>query len=249
MGKRHRILLLITFLFGLAPGMVNGQTGTIAARVVETGTGTSLIGANIYLKSDLMKGTVTDYNGYFQLTLPVGKQQVEVSYTGMKSETFTVTVKKNTTLKLKTIQLLPESYTVQELVVRAGKFNKKLENQTVSIEVMKPKIIQDRNTRNIATILDLTPGVTILDEEPQIRGGSGFTYGVGSKVGVFVDGMPIASADAGKPDWSFIPIENIRQIEVVKGAASVLSGSSSLSGRSEERRVGKECRSRWSPYH
>ena len=26
-------------------------------------------------------------------------------------------------------------------------------------------------------------------------------------------------------------------------------GFSSVSGRSEERRVGKECRSRWSPYH
>ena len=35
------------------------------------------------------------------------------------------------------------------------------------------------------------------------------------------------------------------------GAASVLSGSVSESElcRSEERRVGKECRSRWSPYH
>ena len=29
------------------------------------------------------------------------------------------------------------------------------------------------------------------------------------------------------------------------GLASVISGD----GRSEERRVGKECRSRWSPYH
>ncbi len=230
MGKRYRILFLVSFLFGIVPGMVNGQTGIIAGRVVESGTGTSLIGANIYLKSNLSKGTVTDYNGYFQLTLPAGNRQVEVSYTGMKSKTLTVSIKKNTTVKLKTIHLEPESYTVQELVVRAGKFNKKIEDQTVSIEVMKPKIIEDRNTRNIATILDLTPGVTILDEEPQIRGGSGFTYGVGSKVGVFVDGMPIVSADAGKPDWSFIPIENIRQIEVIKGAASVLSGSSSLSG-------------------
>ena len=26
-------------------------------------------------------------------------------------------------------------------------------------------------------------------------------------------------------------------------------GSAALTGRSEERRVGKECRSRWSPYH
>ena len=27
------------------------------------------------------------------------------------------------------------------------------------------------------------------------------------------------------------------------------SGDTQFSGRSEERRVGKECRSRWSPYH
>ena len=29
----------------------------------------------------------------------------------------------------------------------------------------------------------------------------------------------------------------------------VIGGDGSFAGRSEERRVGKECRSRWSPYH
>ncbi len=230
-NKRYFFYVWIIIL-ALVSQTVSAQTaaGTVTGRVVEAGTGTSLIGANVYLKSDLSKGTVTDYNGYFRLVLPPGKQELEFSYTGMKPKTLQITVEKNSSLSLKTIALQPESYTVQELVVRAGKFNKKIEDQTVSIEVMKPKIIQARNTQNIATILDLTPGVTILDEEPQIRGGSGFTYGVGAKVGVFVDGMPIASADAGKPDWSLIPVENIRQIEVVKGASSVLSGSSALSG-------------------
>src|SRR5256885_3724912 len=33
------------------------------------------------------------------------------------------------------------------------------------------------------------------------------------------------------------------------GAESMLIASNPLSTRSEERRVGKECRSRWSPYH
>lgn len=230
MGKRYWIIILLGIIFATVPFTLKGQTGTIAGRVVEDGTGSSLIGANIYLKSDLSVGTVSDYNGYFRLTVPAGKQLIEVSYTGMKPTIFPVSINKGATVNLKTIHLKPESYTVKELVVRAGQFNKNIEDQTVSIEVMKPKIIRDRNTRNIATILDLVPGVTILDDEPQIRGGSGFTYGVGSKVGVFVDGMPIVSADAGKPDWSFIPVENIRQIEVVKGAASVLSGSSSLSG-------------------
>jgi iron complex outermembrane receptor protein len=45
-----------------------------------------------------------------------------------------------------------------------------------------------------------------------------------------VDDMPMLSGDAGRPEWGFIPVENISQIEVIKGAASVLSGSSALSG-------------------
>ena len=32
-------------------------------------------------------------------------------------------------------------------------------------------------------------------------------------------------------------------------STATASGSSGNAGRSEERRVGKECRSRWSPYH
>src|ERR1041385_9159850 len=35
----------------------------------------------------------------------------------------------------------------------------------------------------------------------------------------------------------------------LKDAAGMVALASLLAGRSEERRVGKECRSRWSPYH
>ena len=33
------------------------------------------------------------------------------------------------------------------------------------------------------------------------------------------------------------------------GAQKGVTGVNEIKGRSEERRVGKECRSRWSPYH
>jgi iron complex outermembrane receptor protein len=98
------------------------------------------------------------------------------------------------------------------------------------MQIIKPAIIENKNTRSIETALDQTPGLNILDGEPQIRGGSGFTFGVGSKVAVIVDDIPMLSGDAGRPEWGFIPVENINQIEVIKGAASVLSGSSALSG-------------------
>lgn len=119
---------------------------------------------------------------------------------------------------------------IEEIVIQVGKFDQKLEEQTVSLEVIKASSIENRNTRSIETALDQTPGLNILDGEPQIRGGSGFTFGVGSKVAVLVDDMPMLSGDAGRPEWGFIPIENIHQVEVIKGAASVLSGASALSG-------------------
>src|ERR1035438_10931414 len=37
--------------------------------------------------------------------------------------------------------------------------------------------------------------------------------------------------------------------EIARSLVEALSGAGFLEDRSEERRVGKECRSRWSPYH
>jgi len=91
-------------------------------------------------------------------------------------------------------------------------------------------LIESKNTTNITQALEQVPGLNILDEEPQIRGGSGFAFGVGSRVAILIDGIPILRGDIGKPDWSFIPVENLDRVEVIKGAASVLYGSSALSG-------------------
>ncbi len=215
----------------LAPLVMGGfaQSGIFSGRVVDGQDGESLVGANIYVKKDMSIGVVTDFNGYFSLMVPAGTHEFTISYTGMKSINRTVTIAPDSTVFIE-ISMEPFSTQFEEVVIRAGKFDKKLEDQTVSIEVMQPRMIDAKNTRSVETILDMTPGVTILDSEPQIRGGSGFTFGVGSKVAVFIDDLPMITGDAGKPDWALIPVENIKQIEVVKGAASVLSGSSALSG-------------------
>jgi iron complex outermembrane receptor protein len=63
----------------------------------------------------------------------------------------------------------------------------------VSTEVIGSAVIESKNTINIQSILKQVPGVNIVDEEPQIRGGSGFTFGVGSKVAVFIDNMPVTN--------------------------------------------------------
>ncbi len=222
--------LIISFLFFLLNYSIVGQTnGLISGRVVDKVTSESLVGVNIFQKKDMTIGTTTDFNGYYSLSLAPGSYVLTVSFTGMKSQTTAVEVEEGKTSTLN-IEMEPFSTQFDEVIVRAGKFDKSIENQTVSIEIMSPRLIEARNTESVETILDMVPGLTILDEEPQIRGGSGFTFGVGSKVAVFIDNLPVTAGDAGKTNWSLIPVENIKQIEVVKGASSVLSGASALSG-------------------
>ncbi len=205
------------------------QKGFIKGVVLDGKTNETLIGAYIRLKKDFTTGTVTDREGRFDLALDPGRYLLVVSFIGMATDSFALDIRAGETIE-RTIVLQPVVSELEAVEVRVGKFDKRIEDITVSLEVIKPRIIENKNTRNIETALDYTPGLNILDNEPQIRGGSGFTFGVGSKVAILVDDMPMLSGEAGRPYWDMVPVENIEHIEVIKGASSVLSGTSALSG-------------------
>ena len=105
-----------------------------------------------------------------------------------------------------------------------------MENSISTIEVLKSQAILSSNPSSIDKAIDKIPGITIVNNEPQIRGGSGFSSGLGSRVMVMVDDIPILRGDAGRPDWGFLPVDDVEQIEVVKGASSVVYGSSAITG-------------------
>ena len=204
------------------------QNGKITG-VVRDEKGVALPGAAVIYRKDVTIGALTDANGKYLLEVPAGTCRLVCRFTSMNPDTLTVQVFENQTVNLD-IVLTSFIKELKQIDVKVGRFDKPIEEQTVTMIVLKPELIENKNTRSIETALDQTPGLNILDGEPQIRGGSGFTFGVGSKVSVIVDDMPMLSGDAGRPEWGFIPVENINQIEVIKGAASVLSGSSALSG-------------------
>ncbi|MFN5634343.1 MAG: TonB-dependent receptor [Flavobacteriia bacterium] len=222
--KRYILFLVVCILSGSALS----QNGKISGTVRDD-KGEPLTGASVIYKKDVTIGAVTDGKGNYTLEVPAGDALLICRFTGMITDTLTVTVISNKTV-LRDIVLTNYVQEIEGVDVKVGKFDKPIEEQTVSMQIIKPAIIENKNTRSIETALDQTPGLNILDGEPQIRGGSGFTFGVGSKVAVIVDDIPMLSGDAGRPEWGFIPVENINQIEVIKGAASVLSGSSALSG-------------------
>ena len=87
-----------------------------------------------------------------------------------------------------------------------------------------------KNTTSLDKLLEQAPSVSIIDGQANIRGGSGWSYGAGSRVLILVDDLPQLTADAGDAKWSFLPVENLEQIEIIKGASSALYGSSAMNG-------------------
>ena len=207
---------------------LNAQTqGTVSGRIRDAGSGEPLIAVNI--RSDRQSGTASGLNGDFSLSLDPGEHTLVFSYMGYADQQVELVLDEGELIRLE-IGMERSSEMLDEVVVSAGKYEQKLSDVTVSMEVIKARELSNQNIVSLDQILEKTSGFSILDGQPSIRGGSGFSYGAGSRVLMMVDDLPMISADAGDIKWSYLPVENVNQVEVIKGASSVLYGSSALNG-------------------
>lgn len=207
---------------------VLGQnTGTLTGVIRDAGSGDPMIATSI--SADRQKGAISDERGAFSLELTAGDHLLEFFYVGYERVSMDVTIKADEILVLD-VEMIVSSKMLDEVVVSAGKFEQKLSDLTVSMEILHPRQLSNQNITSLDMILEKTSGISILDGQPSIRGGSGFSYGVGSRVLMLVDDLPMISGDAGDIKWSYLPVENVNQVEVIKGASSVLYGSSALNG-------------------
>ena len=191
--------------------------------VVDRTNNSPLIGAKL-IASDGTKA-LTDYDGKFQLDCKKFPVTIVVSLLQYVSDTVTVDKAGEITIKLGE----PEK-DLDMVVVSAGRRKQAIEEVPVSMEIIRPQLIDNKGITDLEQAVDQTPGVFTMDGQVSIRGGSGFAYGAGSRVLLLWNGMPLLSGYAGDTQWNAIPMEQASQIEVMKGASSVLYGSGALNG-------------------
>lgn len=221
------VYLLLLSLVCACPYIHAQGSGTVSGVVTDTESGKPMVAVNI--SADNRSGTITDGQGAFILRLQPGEHHIGFYYVGYKVIRQQVTLAAGETVHLE-IGMKMSSRMLDEVVVSESKYEEKLSDVTVSLEVIKPYQLSNQNITSLDDILEKTPGISILDGQPSIRGGSGFSYGVGSRVLMLVDDLPMISGDAGDIKWNYMPVENLNQVEVIKGASSVLYGSSALNG-------------------
>lgn len=221
-GKKFILIITASIIYSLSGFSQN----TIIGKVIDGETNEPLAFASIKIGD---KVVISENTGNFTAYSSAQNIHLEFSYIGYKNR-FLDTIIIQNAIDLGDIRMNQDQNLLGEITVTSGKLKKELQNVTISMESIKPEYIQKTGVSRFDGILEKIPGVSIVDGQANIRGGSGYSYGAGSRVLVLYDNIPVLQFDSAIPNWNNIPTETISQVEVVKGAGSALYGSSAMNG-------------------
>src|ERR1043166_7961553 len=220
-GIVFTLFLSSIFLFGKAQNLV------IQGKITDLVTDRILPFASITFDHNLHY--TSDTSGFYRIKTETGRHHIIVRVVGYRNYE-TIIDEDMEGIKLIDIMMEPFINQLEQVVVAASRKETRVAKEVMSINVIKPYLIANTNAADLSDVVNRIPGVNVVDGQATIRGGTGFSYNTGSRVAVLLDDMPLLGADLGDVQWKFLPIEAAEQIEVIKGSASVLYGSSALNG-------------------
>lgn len=220
--------LKLLFLALIITTKLWSQNHIISGLVYDANSLEPLSGVNILLAKN--SGSFSDKNGNFKIQSPEKSLKIRFSFIGFETLDTLINIPQGKDSIYIKIALRESAVGLEQVVVTAGRSAEQLRYVVSSIESVKPELIENKNTTNLRDIMDQIPSVHVTDGQVNIRGGAGWSYGAGSRAMVMLDGLPMVSGDASQVQWSFLPVDNIKSLELIKGASSVLYGSSALNG-------------------
>jgi TonB-dependent starch-binding outer membrane protein SusC len=228
----RKIILSIIFFLFLFP--LVGQR-SITGRVIEA-SNTPLIGASVFLKDDPGKGTITDIDGQFQISVPNEKSIIVVSYTGY-------TTKEMSTEGITNLEVVLAQGTVLDEIVFIGYGTQRKSKVTGSIASIKggdiavmPVQSFDQALQGRASGVQITTPNGLLNNPPVIRVRGTNSINLSSQPLIVIDGVPTFSGDFSSNNASSNVLGNlnpsdIESFEVLKDAsASAIYGSRAAAG-------------------
>ena len=159
--RRFLFAALLGWL-GLWSGAADAWGQTLQGRVLDSNN-EPLIGA--YLTNGLSTAS-TDLDGLYTLKLKPGSHTVMCTFIGMAKQEFKVNL-----IDGQTVEWNPVMQSAAEalglVVVSAGRFEQDASEVTVSLEVLKPALVENKATTSLETAIEQTPTSAWWMENPK----------------------------------------------------------------------------------
>lgn len=228
MNWRSNIFFFLFLIATITPnGLIWGQEKlNVSGTTFDTETKLKL--PFVTVSENNLTIAISDSNGHFECTLKPGKHNLKLSCIGYSH------LQKNINLLGPELNLnlflSQENNQLNQFVIAASRTPTQITREVSSVTLIQPYLISNTNASDLSEVVNKVPGIAVIDGQASMRGGAGYSYNTGSRVAVLLDDMPLMGGDLADVMWNFLPIESAEQIEVIKGAASVLYGSSAMNG-------------------
>lgn len=180
------------------------------------------------------QGTVSDADGRATLSgVPAGRVTVQFSFVGYETlrRTFTVPVSGDEPIE---IELHPSEETLDEIIVTTTRGTRTIADEPTRVEIIAGEEIEEKvnmNAANISMILRETPGIQVQQTSATSANMTFRIQGLeGRYTQLLENGLPLYAGFSSGLGLLQIPPLNLRQVEIVKGAASTLYGGGAIAG-------------------
>jgi len=226
--NKHLLRVLVSLLAFMSLSVASFAQAKLSGNVTDE-AGEPIIGAYITVVEDKSVGTITDFDGNYELTLPASAKKLEFSYTGYESQVVSVSGKSTIDI------ILREASTHLEEVVAVGYGSQKAKEITSAVASVKAENFNaGAKTNPMGLLQGKVAGLTITNTsggDPtntgfnvQIRGTSTLDAGSGSTPLYIVDGVPVSNIDNIAPD-------DIASMDVLKdGSSAAIYGTRGTNG-------------------
>ena len=194
----------------------------VSGQVVDENTGDGIPLATISV-TGLGWGTVCDMKGYFKVEVPVNQPaELTVRSVGYETKTLESDVSGNLVVRLKKSLL-----NLDEVTVTGTRTEKTVAETPVMTRIVPSEVLQRNDFESMIDVLEYNiPGLRF-NTDP--RGNNIQVQGLeNSYILILVDGERLSTTPGGPIDFDRLTTANIKKIEVLKGAASALYGSSAM---------------------
>lgn len=176
---------------------------------------------------------VTGEDGITLVAVEPGRHSLEVSAEGYLPFETEVTVDPGVETHL-IVELTSEIELEEEIVVRASRTDRRLEDQPVRIEVVGREEIEEKalmTPGSVAMLLSETTGLRLQTTAPSTGASNVRIQGLRGRYSQLLsDGLPLYGVQGNSLNLLQIPPLDLGQVEIIKGAASALYGPSALGG-------------------